>query len=26
LRKGKIFGYEFFWDHASALEVVGLSE
>jgi hypothetical protein len=26
LRKGKIFGVEFFSDHAEALEAVGLSE
>ena len=26
LRRGKIFGLEFFWDHAEALEAVGLSE
>ena len=26
LRKGKIFLFEFFWDHAEALEAVGLSE
>jgi ketosteroid isomerase-like protein len=26
LRKGRIFGQEFFWDHAEALEAVGLSE
>ena len=26
VRKGKIFGTEFFWDHAEALEAVGLSE
>jgi ketosteroid isomerase-like protein len=25
LRRGKIFGAEFFWDHAEALEAVGLS-
>jgi ketosteroid isomerase-like protein len=26
VRKGKILGTEFFWDHAEALEAVGLSE
>jgi ketosteroid isomerase-like protein len=26
LRKGRIFGIEFFWDHAEALEAAGLSE
>jgi ketosteroid isomerase-like protein len=26
LRNGSIFGVEFFWDHAEALEAVGLSE
>ena len=26
VRKGKIVGQEFFWDHAEALEAVGLSE
>ena len=26
LRKGKIFLLEYFWDHAEALEAVGLSE
>ena len=26
MRKGKILGVEFFWDHAEALEAVGLSE
>jgi ketosteroid isomerase-like protein len=26
VRKGKIFGQEFFWDHAEALEALGLSE
>jgi ketosteroid isomerase-like protein len=26
VRKGRIFGTEFFWDHAQALEAVGLSE
>jgi ketosteroid isomerase-like protein len=26
VRKGKIFLYEYFWDHAEALEAVGLSE
>jgi len=26
LRKGKIFLMEYFWDHAEALETVGLSE
>ena len=26
VRKGRIFGMEFFWDHAEALEAVGLSE
>jgi ketosteroid isomerase-like protein len=26
VRQGKIFGIEFFWDHAEALEAVGLSE
>ena len=26
VRKGKIFYLEFFWDHAEALEAVGLSE
>jgi ketosteroid isomerase-like protein len=26
VRKGKIFLLEFFWDHAEALEAVGLSE
>jgi ketosteroid isomerase-like protein len=26
LRKGRIFGQEVFWDHAEALEAVGLSE
>ena len=26
LRRGKIFGAEFFWNHAEALEAVGLSE
>jgi hypothetical protein len=24
--KGRVFGVEFFWDHAEALEAVGLSE
>jgi ketosteroid isomerase-like protein len=26
VRDGTIFGMEFFWDHAAALEVVGMSE
>ena len=26
VRKGKIFGIEFFWDHEEALETLGLSE
>jgi ketosteroid isomerase-like protein len=26
VRKGRVFGVEFFWDHAEALEAVGLSE
>jgi ketosteroid isomerase-like protein len=26
IRKGKIFGFEYFWDHAEALETLGLSE
>jgi ketosteroid isomerase-like protein len=26
IRKGRIFGSEFFWDHAEALEAVGLSD
>jgi len=26
VRKGKIFGQEYFWDHAEALEALGLSE
>jgi ketosteroid isomerase-like protein len=26
LRRGKVFGAEFFWDHAEALEALGLSE
>src|SRR4051794_11992905 len=26
VRKGRIFSHEFFWDHAEALEAVGLSE
>ena len=26
VRKGRIFFMEFFWDHAEALEAVGLSE
>ena len=26
VRKGRIFGIEFFWDHAKALEAVGVSE
>ena len=26
VRKGKIFGQEFFWDHAEALEALGVSE
>ena len=26
VRKGKFFGYEFFWNHAEALETLGLSE
>ena len=26
VRKGKIFGIEFFWDHAEALDILGLSE
>ena len=26
VRKGRIFAMEFFWDHAEALEAVGLSE
>jgi ketosteroid isomerase-like protein len=26
VRKGRLFGVEFFWDHAEALETVGLSE
>ena len=26
VRKGRIFAIEFFWDHAEALEAVGLSE
>jgi len=26
VRRGKVFGVEFLWDHAEALEAVGLSE
>jgi ketosteroid isomerase-like protein len=26
VRKGRIFGVEYFWDHAEALETLGLSE
>jgi ketosteroid isomerase-like protein len=26
VRKGRILGIEFFWDHAEALETLGLSE
>ena len=26
LRKGRISGMEYFWDHTEALEAVGLSE
>ena len=26
VRDGKIFAIEYFWDHADALEVLGLSE
>jgi ketosteroid isomerase-like protein len=26
VRKGRIFGVEFFWDHAEALEALGVSE
>lgn len=26
VRKGRIFSIEFFWDHAEALEILGLSE
>jgi ketosteroid isomerase-like protein len=26
VRKGKIFNIEYFWDHAEALEAIGLSE
>ena len=26
VRKGRIFGAEYFWDHAEALEALGLSE
>jgi len=26
IRKGKIYGLEFFWNHAEALEAVGLAE
>jgi ketosteroid isomerase-like protein len=26
VRKGRVLGIEFFWDHAEALEAVGLSE
>ena len=26
VRKGRIFGIELFWDHAEALETLGLSE
>ena len=26
VRKGRILDHEFFWDHAEALEAVGLSE
>jgi hypothetical protein len=26
IRKGKVFAMEFFWDHAEALETLGLSE
>ena len=26
VRKGRIFGLEFFWDHAEALETLGLSD
>ena len=25
VRKGRIFGFEYFWDHAEALEAMGLS-
>jgi ketosteroid isomerase-like protein len=26
MRKGRIFGIEYFWDHAEALEAAGLKE
>ena len=26
VRKGRIFAQEYFWDHAEALEILGLSE
>ena len=26
MRKGRVFGIEYFWDHSEALEAVGLSE
>jgi hypothetical protein len=26
VRKGRVFGHEFFWDYAEALEVMGLEE
>ncbi len=26
MRGGRIFGQEYFWDHAEALETLGLSE
>jgi len=26
MRKGRIFGIEYFWDHTEALEAVGLSD
>ena len=26
IRKGKILGFEYFWDHEEALETLGLSE
>ena len=26
VRKGRIFGWEFLWDHAEALETLGLSK
>jgi ketosteroid isomerase-like protein len=26
VRKGKVFGLEYFWDHAEALETLGLTE